>query len=162
MELIRYNEALEAEELAFLLKKERKERKLYYGIIKWCMIMSFICPFIVAWFHAFDGDDNPFSYSSYFVGVVFLLFFSGGGTYVVYYYNLRKVQSDIKHRTKTIERSHIMRKQFMPHNNTYHFYIDSPNKLSIEVTATDFHRLDKGDELSIEYTTYSKMYLGYF
>jgi hypothetical protein len=162
MQLIRYNEPLEVEELAFLEKKEQKERGQYYRLIKWLMLFSFLCPFAVAWFKALEGMEDPFSYTGYFSGVFYLLCFSGGGTYFVYYYNLRKVQSDIRHKTKTIERTHIMRKQFMPHNNSYHFYIDSPNKLSIEVTATDFHRLDKGDELSIEYTTYSRQYLGYF
>lgn len=162
MELVRYNEPLEADELAFLQKKERKDRGLYVKLIKWVMLFSFVCPFVVAWMRAFGGVEDPFGYDTYFLGVGFLLFFSGTGTYIVYYYNLRKVQSDIRHRTKTIERAHITRKQYMPHNNSYHFYIDSPNRLSIEVNAIDFHRLDKGDELSIEYTTYSKMYLGYF
>src|SRR3954469_10119597 len=120
MELIRYNETLEPDELAFLQKKERKERKLYYTVIKWVMMLCFLCPFVVAWFHAVDGAEDPFSYKSYFVGVVFLLCFTGTSTYIVYHYSLRKIQSDIRHRTKTIERAHIVRKQFMPHNNTYH------------------------------------------
>ena len=162
MQLVRYNEPLEAEELSFLKKKEQKERGQYYKLIKWLMIFSFLCPFVIAWLQAMEGMENPFSYRSYFVGVFYLMCFSGGGTYFVYYFNLRKVQSDIHHKTKTIERAHITRKQFMPHNNTYHFYIDAPSRLSIEVTAIDFNRLDKGDELSIEYTTYSKIYLGYF
>lgn len=162
MQLVRYNEPLENDELAFLVKKEQKERGQYFKLIKWIMTFCFLCPFVVAWFRAMDGAEDPFSYAAYFLGVFYLVCFSGGGTYVAYFYNLRKIQSDIRHKTKTIERAHITRKQFVPHNNTYHFYIDSPNKLSIEVTAIDFHRLDKGDELSIEYTTYSKMYLGYF
>jgi glucan phosphoethanolaminetransferase (alkaline phosphatase superfamily) len=162
MQLVRYSEPLEQEELAFLMKKERKERNQYFKLIKWLMVFCFLCPFAVAWMKAIEGAEDPFSYITYFGGVFFLACFAGSGTYFVYYYNLRKIQSDIRHKTKTIERAHITRKQFMPHNNTYHFYIDSPNRLSIEVTAIDFHRLDKGDELSIEYTTYSKLYLGYF
>src|ERR1044071_3801712 len=139
MQLVRYNEPLENEELAFLVKKERKERSQYLKLIKWLMVLCFLCPFAVAWFRAMEGAEDPFSYAGYFLGVFYLACFSGGGCYLVYYYNLRKLQSDIRHKTKTVERSHITRKQFMPHNNTYHFYIDSPNRLSIEVTAIDFH-----------------------
>lgn len=161
-ELIRYVEPLEQEELAFLLKKERKDRRHFYKAARAIMIICFIVPFIFAWFNAIEGEPNAFSPVRYFLGVGFLLGFSGLTGYISYYYYLRKIQSDIRHHTKTIERAHILRKQFMPQNNAYYFYLDSPNKLSIEVTEGDFRRLNQGDEVNIEYTTYSKMYLGYF
>lgn len=162
LELVRYNEPLEYDELEFLAKKENKERKQFYKIIRIFMIFSFVLPFIVAWFRAADGAENPFSYLNYFVGVAFLLSFSGVTTYIGYHRTLKQVQLDIRDRTKTIERTHITRKQYMPQNNTYYFYIDSPTRLSIDVSEYDYHRLDDGDELSIEYTTHSKLYLGYF
>lgn len=162
LELIRYNQPLDIEELEFLTKKENKERVQFYRIFRYFMIVSFIAPFILAWFRAVDGQEDPFSYSYYFLGVLFLLVFSGGTLYVSYYFTLRKVQADIRDRTKTIEYTHITRKQYMPHNNSYYFYLNSPNKLSIEVSEGDFHSMESGDELSIEYTTHSKLYLGYF
>jgi hypothetical protein len=161
-ELVKYREPLDKEELSFLRRKEEKERKQFYKIFRVFMVLSFICPFLVAWFRAIEGVENPFSIARYFLGVIFLLCFSGVGIYRAYYYNLRKVQHDIKNGTKTIERTYITRKQYMPLNHTYFFYLSSPNKLSIEVDEYDYRRLDKGDEVSIEYTTVSKLYLGYF
>ncbi|RYE23471.1 MAG: hypothetical protein EOP51_10405 [Sphingobacteriales bacterium] len=162
MLLIRYNEPLEAEEIAFLQRKETRERRQFYKVIRVLMILCFVCPFIVAWFRAADGAENPFSYQAYFIGVVFLLCFAGTGVYIAYRRSLYQLHADLRNLTKTVECTHITRKQFMPHNNTFYFYLDSPNKLSIEVSEADFRSMEAGDELNIEYTTYSRQYLGYF
>ena len=69
---------------------------------------------------------------------------------------------DLLAQVKVIEVNQITRKQYMPQNNTYYFYIQSPARLSIEVTQQDFYRLNEGDEVSIEYALHSKLYLGYF
>lgn len=162
LQLLRHNEPLDADEVAFLRRKEERERKQFYKLIRRLMLFAFIIPFAMAWFRAAEGDELAFSFARYFFGVFFLLVFTSVVTYIAYHRTLRRVQFDIKHRTKTIESTHITRKQYMPHNNTYYFYLDSPNKLSIEVQEHDYRRMDSGDELSIEYTTYSKQYLGYF
>ena len=162
LDLVKYREPLSKDELSFLIRKEEKERKQFYKIVRVFMILCFVCPFIVAWFRAVEGQENPFSFTYYFVGVVFLLCFSTAGIYWGYYHNLRKVQLDIKYKTKTIERTYITRKQYMPINNEYFFYLSSSVKLSIEVAEPDYRRLGKGDEVNIEYTTFSKLYLGYF
>ncbi len=162
VELVQYREPLNKDELSFLRRKEEKERKQIYKIIKVFMVLCFICPFVVAWFRAIAGFENPFSPVSYFLGVLFLACFSGVGIYWGYYHNLRKVQLDLKQGTKTIERAYITRKQYMPTSNSYFFYLSSAIKLSIEVDEFDYRRLDKGDEVNIEYTTYSQLYLGYF
>lgn len=162
LQLVTYRERLSNEELRFLRKKEEKERKQFYRVAKVFMILCFICSFLVSVFRAFDGAEDPFAIANYFLGVLFLVCFSGVGIYWGYYHNLRKVQKDIKAGTKTIERAFIIRKQYMPANNTYFFFLSSAVKLSIEVDEYDYRRLDNGDELSIEYTSFSKLYLGYF
>lgn len=162
LEIVKYREPLSNDELSFLQKKEEKERKQFYKVARVFMIMSFICPFVVAWFRALEGSENPFSITYYFGSVLFLMGFSGLGLYWGYYNNLRKVQQDITNGTKTIERTFITRKQYMPLKNSYFFYLSSAVKLSIEVNEYDFRRLENGDELNIEYTTYAKLYLGYF
>jgi heme/copper-type cytochrome/quinol oxidase subunit 3 len=91
-----------------------------------------------------------------------LLFISSFATYVTYRINLRRVQLDIRDKTKTIEISHVMRKLQIPAKNTYHLYIDSTIKLSIEVSYEDYVRMAVGDEVCIEFTTHSREYLGYF
>jgi hypothetical protein len=162
LELIKHREPLNREELSFLRRKEERERKQLFKIVRVFLILCFVCPFVVSWFRAVEGVENPFSYYYYFGGVFFLICFSGAGIYWGYYHNLRKVQLDIHYGTKTIERTLITRKQYMPLNHAYFFYLSSPNKLSIEVNEFDYGRLHNGDEVSIEYTTYAKLYLGYF
>lgn len=162
IELIKYRQPLNKDELTFLQRKEEKERKQLYKIIRVFMLLSFICAFIVAIVKAIIGDPDPFSMKSYFGGVLYLMGFSGVGIFWSYYNNLRKVQQDIKHKTKTVERTFITRKQYMPLNNEYYFFLSSAIKLSIEVSEVDYRRFNDGDEINIEYTTYSNFFLGYF
>jgi hypothetical protein len=159
---VRHIEPLNSDELRFLKKKEERDRHYFYRAVRGILVICFVLPFIIAWIAALYGLPNAFGYRKYFTGVAFLVVFSGLCTYISYYYFLRKVQQDIRHHTKTIERTQITQKKFMPLNGSYYFYIDSDVKLSIEVTEQDFHRFEDGDEVNIEYTTYSRQYLGYF
>lgn len=61
-----------------------------------------------------------------------------------------------------IEKTHITEKKYMPQNDSYYFYLDSPTKLSIEVSQDDYRKLDIGDEINIEFGRYSKEYFGYY
>lgn len=162
MEIVRYLERLNSDELAFLRKREQRDRHHFFRTVRVLMVICFVIPFVVAWFTALEGLDDAFSYKRYFLGVTYLLCFAGICVYVSYHYFLRKIRKDIKALTKTIERVHITEKKFMPQNSSFFFYLDSPTKLSIEVTEEDFSRMKEGDEVNIEYTTHSKLYLGYF
>ena len=161
-ELIRYTEPLAADELAFLERRESKDRSQYYKVFQILMLFSFVFPFIGAWYRATDNAPNAFSPARFFLSATILLFISSVAVYVPYRAHLRKIQRDIREGTKTIEVAHIMRKLQMNAKKTCHFYIDSKIKLSIEVSYDDFARLDEGDDVSIEYTTHSRLYLGYF
>ena len=72
------------------------------------------------------------------------------------------INLDLKHQQKMIESVEIIQKKFMPQNQSFHFYIKSQIKLSIEVTQNDFLKFIEGDEINIEYSKYSKEYFGYF
>ncbi|MBA3829577.1 MAG: hypothetical protein H0X33_11620 [Taibaiella sp.] len=159
---MRYMEALDNSELSFLIVQEEKERRQYYKVFRFLMFLSFILPFAGSWYKAYDGAPNAFSALKFFTSTAVLLSISAGGTWMSFRINLRKIQWDIKQRTKTIETTQITQKRYMPHNDTYHFYLSSLTKLSIEVTPEDYHRLAEGDEVSIEYTTHACFYLGYF
>ncbi len=161
-ELQRYTEPLEAEELAFLERRESKDRSQYYKVFQLLMFLSFIIPFAGAWYRATDGAENAFSPIKFFVSAGILLFISSISTYITYRVNLRRIQLDITDNTKTIEISHVKQKIYFPSSGTYYVYIDSKIKMSIEVKYEDYVRLAEGDEVSIEYTTHSKQYLGYF
>lgn len=160
--LQRYTEPLELEELIFLEKKESTERKQYFKVYRLLMFMSFLIPFIGSWYRATEGAANAFSYLRFFVSAGILLFISSFATYLSYYVYLRKIQLDLRYKTKTIETNHITRKLYVATKKAYYFYIDSAIKLSIEVAYSDYTRLKEGDEVSIEYSTHSKLYLGYF
>lgn len=161
-QLVKYYEPLEPDEVAFLKRRVEREVKQYYKIAWLLMILSFIIPFTGAWYRAVDGAPNAFSMPRFFATAFVLVSLSCGGIYVSYRVSLRKIRNDIKQGTKTIEQTHITRKAFVSSNDTYYFYLNSPNKLSIEVSQADYHNMAQGDELSIEYTTHSKLYLGYF
>jgi len=161
-ELSKYNEALDDTELNFLERKEAKERSMYYKVYRVLMFMSFLLPFAGAWHRAYIGAPNAFSPFRYFFITGVLLFLTSFSTLATYLINLRKVQLDIRHKTKTVEIKRITRKLYIAAKDTYYFYIDSHIKLSIEVSAKDYEYMSVGDEVAIEYTTHSRQYLGYF
>ncbi len=158
----KYTEPLEADELAFLEQKEQKDRKVYYKVFQKLMVCCFIFPFVGAWYRAYDGAPNAFSYAKFFVSAGILLFICLLAIYLTYKMDLYKVQKDIAGKTKTIEKNHVTNKVYFPSKSAYYVYLDSLVKLSIEVSEEDYFRIRKGDEISIEYTTHSKHYLGYF
>ncbi len=162
LEIQRHIEPLDDTELQFLERKEMKDRTQYYRVFRLLMLLSFVIPFAGAWYRAYDGAPNAFSAIRFFFTAGVLLSISSISTYLTYRVNLKKIQQDIYHKTKTIEISHVTRKLHIPARDAYHFYIDSNVKLSIEVSADDFGRLNAGDEVCIEYTTHSRQYLGYF
>jgi hypothetical protein len=153
---------MDAGELHFLEKREMTDRKQYYKAYRILMILSFSIPFATAWYRAYDGAPNAFSALRFFLAAGVLLTISTVATYLTYKANLHKIQLDLRERTKTIETSHITRKLYVVARNVCYFYINSRVKMSIEVTADDYERLMEGDEISIEYSTHSKLYLGYF
>lgn len=161
-----YEERMDEEELSFLNRKRAKEGKQFYKVANVLMILCFVIPFIFSWFKAVEGKENEYEIAfmptTYFLGVGFLLVFVGAIMFAVYRRFLHKLDKDIKTRSKTVEHTHIKRKQFMPHDKKYYFYLDSPTKLSIEVSQQDYSSMSEGDELSIEYSTNYKFYFGYF
>ena len=161
-ELTLHTEPLEADELAFLEKKEQKERKQYYQAFSILMVMSFVFAFAGSWYRAYEGAPDAFSAVKFFFTAFVLLGLSGGAVYFTYKRDLQKLQTDLKDKTKTIEVTHVKSKKYMPQNKTYHFYLLTPNKMSIEVTQAEFYQLNEGDEVTIEYTTCSKFYLGHY
>jgi len=160
--IMRYNEPLSEQELLFLQTKEARERRQYYKVYRVLMAGSFLIPFITSWYRAYEGAANAFSYIKFFATTTVLLTISSIATYLSYRMYHRKLIWDIRDKTKTIETSRITKKLTVPSNNAYYFYTGSGVKLSIEVSEQYYHSLKEGDEVSIEYTTHSQLYLGYF
>lgn len=159
--LIRRLEPLNADERAFLKRRETRERHQLYKAVRIMMPFCFVLPFAVAWGEAIIGRENPFSALRYFAGVGILCGLVFVSAYLGYRSSLRLVRLDLIKGTKTIEQVRITGKRFMPHDNTCHLYLESSIRLSIEVSAGDFERVRIGDFLNIEYSTRAKAYLGY-
>lgn len=157
-----YTEPLTGDELKFLRDKESMERAQYFKVYRILMFLCFLFPFVGAWYRAADGGENAFSVVRFFVSCAVLLFISTFGVYMSYRVFLRNVQRDIKVGTKTIEKSQVTKKTYVQSTDSYYLYINSSVKLSIEVTRDDFITIKEGDEVNIEYATFSKHYFGYF
>lgn len=126
---LRYDEPLDLEELAFVRRREERDRQNFFSFLRILLIVCFICPFVYVWYLAlFSKDPNPFRYKLYFALVGFLIVFSSFCSYLTYIFFLGKVHWDAKWKRKTIERVHVMRKLYMAQTDTYFFYIDSPSQ----------------------------------
>jgi len=158
--LTRYKEPMNETELSFLREKESKERRQYFVVYRLLMIGCFVVPFLTSWYRAYEGAPNAFSYIRFFVTAFTLLVISTTAVYLSYRAYHKKLLLDLRDGTKTIETSHITKKLAIP--GAFHFYTDSAVKLNIEVSEQYFHSLKEGDEVSIEYATHSRLYLGYF
>ncbi|MFA6152786.1 MAG: hypothetical protein WC716_15790 [Chitinophagaceae bacterium] len=162
-----YLEVLRPSELDFLKKKAGKEGRLYQRLLKILIVGAIVVSFGGAWKNIqkegklFD-TVTIFSWENYFITLLILsiifyiaIRFSRSG-------ELSKIHQDLRQKTKIVERVIIERKTFLPHNNTFHFYINSARKLSIQVEERDFALLSEGDEINIEYSKNAGIYFGYF
>ena len=155
-------EALSNDEINFLSVKQEKERRTFYFGMKLMLIVCLIMPLFVATIIHFE--DKPvlsFKEAYWYAQITMVLMF----IFVMMATYTRKllfINLDLKHQQKMIESVEILQKKFMPQNQSFHFYIKSQIKLSIEVTQNDFLKFVEGDEINIEYSKYSKEYFGYF
>lgn len=162
-----YLEILTEDELAFLKKKANKEERTFQKLIKVMLVGAILISFAGAWKNIQNDKkifniETIFSWENYFItlitlSVIFLIAIRFSRST-----ELSKIKKDIRQKKKIIERVIIKRKTFLPHNNTFHFYLNSISKLSIEVNEQDFEILEEGDEISIEYAQNSGIYFGYF
>jgi len=159
---IQYREPLQDDERAFLQRRIQQDSALFLKVLKIVMVFCFLLPFAMAWGTAIQGKPNPFSFERYFIGVGVLLCITAIAAAAAYRSNLYLLRRDVKENVKTIEPCIIIRKYAMNATGKYFFYLATRTRLSIEVSAADFENFDLGDEINIEYASYSKSYFGYF
>lgn len=153
---------MDADEVQHIQKLHDAESKEYMYGIKIVLRFAVILPIVAGLLGYFYLPRLAYMLQVYAIAqlltaLIFLLF--GVGNYFRSLYALKK---DLDKKEKTIEIVSIQRKKYMPRTQTFHFYISSDVKYSIEVSAQDFEQYDAEDELSIEYSKYAKVYLGYF
>lgn len=169
-----YEESMNDSELSFLKTKEEKEKRTFFKTVRILLLLSIVpcCLGIIMESIKRSTDspamarlreqEDPHVYLYYFFGMIFLLLAVTIGGYIGYRRSLGRLHKDIRLGGKTIENTEISRKQFVNSNNTYHFFLRSTFKLSIEVSKEDYDAYEEGDEINIEYSTFSKVYFGYF
>lgn len=162
-----YHEALSLSELAFLKKKASKEEHAFQRILKVMLMGAVVISFAGAWKNIQKegkvfNTETIFSWENYFITLIILSFIFWVAIRFSRSTELTKIKKDIRQKTKIIERVMITKKTFLPHNNTFHFYLNSLQKLSIQVDEEDFMTLSEGDEINIEYSKNAGIYFGYF
>lgn len=158
-----YIESMDEDELAFIQRRHDKESKAYMYTMNRMLLFTVFIPAGIA---LFFSASRPMGWQGilyiYFSGLVALLAFFTLVSILSYFHKLHKFKMDLKHKTKIVEQVGIKSVQYMPHNNTWHFFLVSQTKLSIEVSEDFFYSQQPGDEINIEYSRYAKEYFGYF
>jgi len=161
-----YIEAMQKPELDFLKQKAKKDARLHLRILKFMLIGAVLISFGGAWENITQGHlfnvVTIFSWENYFITLLSLTIILLIAIRVLQSAELTQIKKDIRQKTKIVERVLIERKTYLPHNNTFHFYLNSIQKLSIEVREQDFNNWKEGDEISIEYSKNAGIYFGYF
>ncbi|MES2478895.1 MAG: hypothetical protein V4561_07400 [Bacteroidota bacterium] len=162
-----YQEALSFSELAFLKKKASKEEHAFQRILKVMLTGAVVISFAGAWKNIQKegkvfNTETIFSWENYFITLLILSFIFWVAIRFSRSTELTKIKKDIRQKIKIVERVMITKKTFLPHNNTFHFYLNSLQKLSIQVDEEDFMTLSEGDEINIEYSKNAGIYFGYF
>ena len=169
-----YQESMNQAELSYLTEKRDKERRVFMRVLRTLSVIFIVLPCCIS--IIMEGivrsndtpealkikeREEPHIYLFYFLGMIFLLLVVAVASYFSYSRTLKMMERDIRQGEKTVEQTSINRKMAMG-NGTYHFYLNSAYKLSIEVTAEEYADYQEGDEINIEYSTWSGIYFGYF
>ena len=155
-------EPLEEDEMIFVAKKYEKASKEYLRIMNLFLIASGLIPLILAISFGIVLNDIRMFYRVFTISLISLITFFCIVSVIFYFIQVYAVFKDKKFNTKTLERCNISKKNYVEINHSFHFYLNSEVKYSIEVTENDFNLFNLGDEINIEYTTFSKEFLGYY
>ena len=157
-----YQEPLTEEELSYMVRKAQADRNQFVQVYRILFLLSLLFSYLGAIYRRYDFGPEQFSFTKFFVTWGILLSICTLSIYFIYRISLKKLQQDVHAKMKTIEGHRIQKKVYVPVKNTYHFFIDSADKISIPVSAADFVNYKEGDEVFIEFASQSKEYFGYF
>lgn len=166
------SESFSLEETQFIAKKLNQQRAAFWVATRTMILLGTIILGITMLLFKMlpleeTSIENKFEVletTNWFYVIVAFIFFLiiGGASIFSYRKTVHRLALDYKEQIKLIECTNVNRKVYMPHTKSYHFYLQSPSKLSIEVSARDYHDYKIGDEINIEYSKNAKEYFGYF
>ncbi|HTO14909.1 MAG TPA: hypothetical protein VLZ83_04025 [Edaphocola sp.] len=138
----------------------------YYKFLKLLLLLSLILTTFVGLVGTFSPIENPlqepfdpFVYIPIAISVILLLFGLVIFAEKVYTYNFKR---DLKHNLKLVVVVDIKEKLYVPLNKSFYFQVNYQKVKSIEVSYEDYKLFEVGDLIHIEFTKYSKTYLGYY
>lgn len=150
------------DELQFIQQLHDKESRLFMSVMNKLLIIAVIIPIPVSILHAVYSETTSHMFRIYITGLLYLILFVGIAATATYLYRLHRYKKDVLHQQKIIETAKVTSKKYMPQNNTWHLYLLSVHKTSIEVSEADFNQIEINDEINIEYARYSHEYFGYY
>jgi len=157
---------LNTDELEFIERRYRSESKIYMRAMNVLLALGVLAPLVFCVILIFSQGEEDLSmnalYNVFFIGLIAMMIFVGLIAIVSYRVKLLAYYKDRRHKQKLVEFTYVKQKKYMSLNDTYHFYLESPNKYTIEISPTDFEKWQLGDEICIEYAQYSKEYFGYY
>lgn len=154
-------EPLDEDELAFVQHRYHQESKDYLFAMNWLLKVAVAIPFFVGILYYIRYRDTHLMLNAFLIALLSTLAISVVAGFASYMRNLYYLHRDSREKTKVVESVYVTEKKYMALNNTWHFYISSPVKISIEVSPEDFQRFAINDEINIEYSRYARIYFGY-
>jgi len=167
-----YKVALESSEMEYLVSKKKEDIAGLMKTLKFLIVLIIVVT-VVAAIGMFiiikispetfiDRNEPPPNILVTCLKLMLLLLgVVAIATYYSYSHTLRKVIKDIGSGEKTIEPCEVIRKFYAKEINTYHVYITSVIRLSVEVTKSEYAKLNEGDKINLEYSSCSKIFFGY-
>lgn len=155
-----FNTELSLEERTFLQDSYQKNKRRF---IKNTLFITCIA-LIVALSSLFKFDmETKQVYLNWFVfACVLIVLFAiiAISTLIAYFIKIHPLKKDYLCNNKLIEVVTITKKVHMKTTDTFHFYVLSAFRLSIEVDQLIFNQYEVDDELNLELSYYSHCFLG--
>ena len=155
-----FNTELSLEEKIFLQDSYQKNKRRFIKNTLFITCVAFLIA--ISALFKFDTDTKQV-YLNWFVFAcvqIVLITIIAISALIAYYIKIYPIKKDYLCNCKLIEVVTITKKVHMKATNTFHFYVLSAFRLSFEVDQDLFDQYEVADELNLELSYYSHLFLG--
>ena len=155
-----FNTELSLEEKIFLQDSYQKNKRRFIKNTLFITCVAFLIA--ISALFKFDTDTKQV-YLNWFVFAcvqIVLITIIAISALIAYYIKIHPIKKDYLCNYKLIEVVTITKKVHMKATNTFHFYVLSAFRLSFEVDQDLFDQYEVADELNLELSYYSHLFLG--
>lgn len=155
-----FNTELSSEEKLFLQDSYEKNKKKFIRNTLFISSVAFLIS--ISSLFKFDMETKEVYLNWFVFACVQLVLFSiiAISSVIAYFIKIHPLKKDYLCNHKLIEVVSITRKVHMKASNSYHFYVLSAFRLSFEVDQILYDQYDVDDELNLELSYYSHVFLG--